>query len=59
MTASLRPTGITTGYLMRGVEFTSEGARTESLVMRSRSRTVRTIEAEHHSRKIEQIISVE
>ena len=52
-------TGITTGYLMRGVEFTSEGARTESLVMRSRSRTVRTIEAEHHSRKIEQIISVE
>ncbi len=52
-------TGITTGYLMRGVEFTSEGARTESLVMRSRSRTVRTIEAEHHTRKIEQIISVE
>ncbi len=52
-------TGITTGYLMRGVEFTSEGARTESLVMRSRSRTVRTIEAAHHTRKIEQIISVE
>ena len=52
-------TGITTGYLMRGVEFTSEGARTQSLVMRSRSRTVRTIEAEHHTRKVAQIIAAD
>ena len=48
-------TGITTGYLLRGVEYTASGARTESLVMRARSRTIRTIVGEHHTRKLEQI----
>jgi fructose-1,6-bisphosphatase II len=52
-------TGITTGYLLRGVEVTRSGARTHSLVMRSRSRTVRTIEAEHHTHKVEQILTPE
>ena len=52
-------TGITTGYLLRGVEVTRDGAITHSLVMRSRSRTIRTIEAEHHTHKVEQYLSPE
>ena len=52
-------TGITTGYLLRGVEVTRSGARTHSLVMRSRTRTIRTIEAEHHTHKVEQYLSPE
>ncbi len=51
-------TGITTGYLLRGVEVTRSGARTHSLVMRSRSRTIRTIEAEHHTHKVEQFLAI-
>ncbi|MDW7709802.1 MAG: class II fructose-bisphosphatase [Deferrisomatales bacterium] len=41
-------TGVTEGDLVRGVRFFSGGARTHSVVMRSLSRTVRYIEAEHH-----------
>ena len=52
-------TGITTGYLLRGVEVTRSGTITHSLVMRSRSRTIRTIEAEHHTHKVEQYLSPE
>lgn len=48
-------TGVTSGYLLKGVEYTSSGAKTESLVMRARSRTVRTIVAEHQSQKLQQI----
>lgn len=48
-------TGVTSGYLLKGVEYTASGAKTESLVMRARSRTVRTIVAEHQTRKLEQI----
>jgi fructose-1,6-bisphosphatase II len=40
-------TGITGGALLDGVGYTPEGAVTESLVMRSRSGTVRRISAEH------------
>ena len=40
-------TGITDGTLLRGVRYSSEGASTESVVMRSRSGTIRTIKAEH------------
>lgn len=40
-------TGITTGDLLKGVRFTSDGAKTESIVMRSKSGTVRRIEARH------------
>ena len=40
-------TGITDGSLMRGVRYSAEGATTESLVMRSRSGTIRTISAQH------------
>ena len=41
-------TGITDGELMKGVRFHSHGATTESLVMRSKSGTVRRVEARHN-----------
>src|SRR5437773_4877891 len=40
-------TGVTTGALLRGVRYTPTGASTDSIVMRSRSGTVRRIEATH------------
>jgi fructose-1,6-bisphosphatase II len=45
-------TGVTDGDLLRGVRFTSGGARTHSLVMRSRSGTVRTLQATHSMDKL-------
>ncbi len=41
-------TGLTDGELLRGVRYGSNSARTNSLVMRSRSGTIRTIESEHN-----------
>lgn len=41
-------TGVTTGELLKGVQFKSWGALTHSIVMRSRSGTIRHITAEHH-----------
>ncbi|HWU24101.1 MAG TPA: fructose-bisphosphatase class II, partial [Nocardioides sp.] len=40
-------TGITDGELVKGVRYRGGGAVTQSLVMRSRSGTVRTITSEH------------
>lgn len=40
-------TGITDGELLGGVHFTGQGARTESLVMRSKTGTVRRVIATH------------
>ena len=40
-------TGVTTGEVLKGVRFTSKGAVTNSIVMRSSSGTVRIIEAHH------------
>jgi fructose-1,6-bisphosphatase II len=40
-------TGVTDGFLLRGVRFTGRGAETHSIVMRSRSGTVRLIRARH------------
>jgi fructose-1,6-bisphosphatase II len=48
-------TGITDGVLMRGVQYTAEGAATESIVMRGRSGTRRTIHAEHRLDKVTRI----
>ncbi|MCX4995687.1 class II fructose-bisphosphatase [Streptomyces longwoodensis] len=45
-------TGITDGELLRGVRYRSETALTESLVMRSKSGTVRKIDSEHRLRKL-------
>jgi fructose-1,6-bisphosphatase II len=48
-------TGVTTGALLRGVRYTRDGAITDSIVMRSRSGTVRRVEASHSFEKLEQI----
>jgi fructose-1,6-bisphosphatase II len=45
-------TGVTDGALLRGVRYTREGAVTDSIVMRSRSGTVRRIEAQHDAAKL-------
>jgi len=45
-------TGITDGELLRGVRYFGAGAKTHSLVMRSRSGTVRYIEATHRWDKL-------
>jgi fructose-1,6-bisphosphatase II len=45
-------TGVTDGDLVRGVRFDATGATTQSLVMRARSGTIRTITAHHHRAKL-------
>ncbi len=45
-------TGITDGELMRGVRYRAGGASTHSLVMRSRSGTIRSITSEHRLRTL-------
>jgi fructose-1,6-bisphosphatase II len=45
-------TGITDGELMRGVHYRGGGATTHSLVMRSRSGTIRSIYSEHRFEKL-------
>ncbi len=45
--------GITDGDLLRGVRYWPDGATTYSMVMRSRSGTVRWVEAEHRFEKLE------
>ncbi len=52
-------TGITDGQLLRGVRFDSLGARTQSLVMRSRSGTVRFIDARHRMRKLQEFSAID
>ena len=52
-------TGITDGELLRGVRYRKDGASTQSLVMRSRSGTVRLIEAQHRIEKIQEYSSIE
>jgi fructose-1,6-bisphosphatase II len=46
-------TGISDGDLLRGVRYTSNGARTQSLVMRSRSGTIRSVESAHVLSKVQ------
>ncbi len=46
-------TGITDGNLLKGVHYDRDGVTTQSLVMRSRSGTVRTIDAQHHVDKFQ------
>lgn len=51
-------TGITTGELVEGVKYVGRGAITESLVMRSRSGTIRRIRALHRWDKLMRISQV-
>jgi fructose-1,6-bisphosphatase II len=46
-------TGITDGNLLHGVRYDRGGATTQSLVMRSRSGTVRLVEARHRPEKLD------
>jgi len=48
---SFAATGITSGELLNGVQYFGWGARTSSVMMRSRSGTVRYIEARHKWRR--------
>ncbi len=48
-------TGITDGELVRGVRYFGDGASTESLVMRSKSGTIRKIATTHHWRKVNRL----
>ena len=45
-------TGVTDGALLNGVRYTKDGAVTDSIVMRSRSGTVRRVEAYHAFEKL-------
>jgi fructose-1,6-bisphosphatase II len=48
-------TGVTDGDVLEGVHYTATGATTESLVMRSRSGTVRRVAARHDRAKLREI----
>jgi fructose-1,6-bisphosphatase II len=52
-------TGVTTGSLLSGVRYLANGVITDSIVMRSRSGTVRRIEARHHLEKLETYTGME
>jgi len=52
-------TGVTDGELMRGVRFDRRGATTQSLSMRSKSGTVRMIEARHQFSKLSRYASID
>jgi fructose-1,6-bisphosphatase II len=52
-------TGITDGELMRGVRYRAGGASTHSLVMRSRSGTIRSIQSDHKLSKLKAYADVD
>ena len=52
-------TGISGGDLLRGVRYDNWGATTQSLVMRSKSGTVRLVEARHRLTKLRHFAAVE
>ncbi len=52
-------TGITDGELLRGVRYRGGGAVTHSLVMRSKSGTIRTIESDHKLKKLQAYASID
>lgn len=52
-------TGITTGDLLEGVTYFADGARTDSLVMRGLTGTVRRIIATHSLKKLDLISSIQ
>ncbi len=52
-------TGITDGELLRGVRYRADGATTSSIVMRSRSGTIRMMTAEHNLKKLMRFSGIE
>jgi fructose-1,6-bisphosphatase II len=51
-------TGITDGELLRGIRYDNTGALTQSLVMRSKSGTVRRIDASHRLKKLREFSQI-
>jgi fructose-1,6-bisphosphatase II len=52
-------TGVTDGDMLQGVRYNRRGATTESLIMRSRSGTVRVVQAEHAREKLTAMTGVQ
>jgi fructose-1,6-bisphosphatase II len=52
-------TGVTNGDLLRGVQYRAGGATTQSLVMRSKSGTVRLIDGFHRLKKLREYSTVD
>ena len=52
-------TGVTDGDLLKGVRFFGGGCTTQSIVMRSKSGTVRTIESYHRLSKLNEYSAVD
>ena len=52
-------TGVTDGNLLTGVKYWPDGASTHSMVMRSRSGTLRYVEAEHRFEKLERFSRID
>jgi len=52
-------TGITDGELLKGVHYDRRGATTQSLIMRSRSGTVRMINARHNLTKLSALSAID
>jgi fructose-1,6-bisphosphatase II len=52
-------TGVTDGELLRGVRYRAEGCTTQSIVMRSKSGTVRMVEGYHRLSKLREYSSVD
>ncbi|MFT3663264.1 MAG: class II fructose-bisphosphatase [Gordonia sp. (in: high G+C Gram-positive bacteria)] len=52
-------TGVTNGDMLRGVTYRPNGATTRSLVMRSKSGTVRTVEARHQTAKLREFARID
>jgi fructose-1,6-bisphosphatase II len=52
-------TGVTDGELLKGVHYDSRGCTTQSLVMRSRSGTVRRVEGRHRLTKLAEYAQLE
>ena len=52
-------TGIADGDLLKGVHYRGDGASTESLVMRAKSGTIRTIHSEHRWQKLMPVLGGE
>jgi fructose-1,6-bisphosphatase II len=52
-------TGITDGEVLKGVHYDNRGATTQSLVMRSKSGTVRQVNARHRLDKLRDFASIE
>ncbi len=51
-------TGVTDGELLEGVDFFGDGATTHSMVMRSKTGSVRFITSRHNFRKLREISAV-